>query len=129
MKKITSLICSILIFSNLSYADCDFKTGIAPGPNNTFIYTQECHLRVGQLVKDLSIRDQQVADLNKAIELKDLAIKYSDERANLWMDTSAKLENRIQTIDSLERKADWLYFGLGVVVMGFAVWGAGQLAK
>ena len=97
---------------------------ITPGPNKTFIYTEECHLKVGHLVQDNAIMTKQLTDLNQAIALKDLAITKSDERIQLWMATSENLESRLQKVDSLEKSSQWLMFGLGALT----VFGGGIMA-
>lgn len=125
MKKVISLLLLFCFISNAALADCDFSTGITPGPNHTFIYTEACHLQVGKLVQDNKTKDAQLADLTKAITLKDLALTKSDERTQLWMDTSDKLQNRLTTVDSLAKKNEWIYFGLGVL----ATVGAGYVAS
>jgi hypothetical protein len=112
------------MLSNIAYADCDFSKGITPGPNKTFIYTEECHLAVGKLKQDNDTYKLQIADLTKAISLKDLALTKSDERTQLWMDTSSKLEDRVTKIDEMTKHNEWLYFGLGVLTTfaaGYAI--------
>lgn len=118
---------SVICLPQQVLADCDFAKGITKGPNKTFIYSEECHLKVGQLVQDNKVQTQQLGDLTKAVSLKDLALKDSDARAQIWMDTSGKLEDRLQKVDSLERKNDILYFGLGVVTTFLAVYGSAKL--
>jgi hypothetical protein len=78
-------------------------------------------------VQDNKVQTQQLTDLTKAISLKDLALKDSDQRATDWMNTSGTLEKRLQEVDSLEKKNDLLYFGLGVVMTSLAVFGAARL--
>lgn len=129
MKKIVSLVLLFSFISNVVLADCDFKTGIMPLSDGGYRYSEACHLKVGQLVQDNAIKDQQIQDLNKAITLKDLALQKSDDRANLWMNTSGQLEDRLTKVDSLEKKNDLLYVGLGVLGTVLAVWAAGQLRK
>ena len=128
MKKLLSVILAISLFSNVAMADCDFSTGVVKQADGSFLYTKDCHIAVGKMKQDLDVANKQVDLLNKAIELKDLAMSKSTERLNLWMDTSYKLEDRMNKIDQLERKNQWLFFGLGVVTTAAAVWGAGQLA-
>jgi hypothetical protein len=125
MKKAISALLLFCLTSNAAMAECDFSTGITPGPNHTFIYTEECHLKVGHLVQDNKTKDAQIADLNQAITLKDLALTKSDDRTRLWMDTSDKLQNRLTTVDELAKKNEWIYFGLGVL----ATVGAGYVAS
>lgn len=129
MKKLISLVLLLCFMANVAMADCDFKTGITPMGDGTFRYSGECHRKVGDLVQDNTTKAVQITDLTKALELKDLALQKSDQRAQLWMDTSSKLEDRLSKIDELSSKNSILYFGLGVVVTGLAVWGAGQLVR
>ena len=107
MKK---LICLLLLASLNAQSACDWKTGITPGPNKTFVYSEECHQAVGALI-------QSNKDLTSGIQLKDLALKASDERALLWNNTSKDLEDRLQKVDSTQKKSDWLYFGLGALTV------------
>lgn len=116
------------MLSTVTFADCDFST-IVPGPNHTFIYTQECHHKVGQLVQDNKAKDGQISDLLKAITLKDLAIGVADQRAQLWNDTATKLEDRLQKVDSLQSRNETVYFGLGILTTFAAAWVAGKLMR
>lgn len=109
-----------------AFAECDFSTGIKEVEGG-FLYTKQCHLKVGQMNEQLELKDQQIIHLEKSIELKDLAISKSNERIELWMDTSYKLEERVNKIDRMNDFNKWLYFGIGVAVTGIAVYGAGQL--
>lgn len=121
--KIISAVLALLMFSNVCFADCDFSKGITK-TGNGYLYTPECNLAVGQLVQDNQTKDTQIADLTKAISLKDLAVKTSDDRTQLWMDTSLKLEKNINEIDSLKKDNEWIAFGLGaltVIGTGFAL--------
>ena len=114
MKK---LIVLILLFSVSAQASCDWKTGITPGPNNTFIYSQECHQEVGKLV-------QANKDLTSAIQLRDLAIQQSDSRIALWEKTSDDELSRLNTMQADQKHNDTLYFILGLATaigVGFAV--------
>ena len=116
-----------LLFPTSAYGDCDFKTGITLGPNKTFIYIEACHQKVGQLVQDNANKTTQITDLTKAITLKDLALKDSDKRASDWMDTSGKLEDRLQKVDSLQKHNEVLYFIGGVLVTCAAAYAAAKL--
>lgn len=111
MKK---LICFILLFSLNARANCDWSLGITPGPNHTFIYSDECHQEVGKLI-------QANKDLTSAIQLKDLALQTSDQRIAMWSKTAGDEQDRLNKIESDQRTNSWLYFGLGV----FTVIGAG----
>lgn len=109
-RTIISILLSLSMLSNVAMAECDFSKGITPGPDKTFIYTEECHQKVG-------IMKKQIEDYKQVITLKDLAIQKADERTQLWMDTSFKLEDRIEKIDKLQKGNDWLYFTLGALTV------------
>ena len=112
MKK---LICALLIFSNLAMADCDFSKGITPGANGSYVYSAECHLMVGTLVQSNSVKDQQLADLNKALALKDAALLTADQRIVLWQKDSSDQLDRLVKIESTQKSSEYLAFGLGVL--------------
>lgn len=123
MKKFLVSIFLLIFSSNVVLADCDWSTGIRSLPDGNYEYSKNCHIAVGQLVQSNKILTQQLADLNKAITLKDLALQQSDSRATLWSNTSSQLEDRLQKVDSLEKHNEFLFFGLGVlsaVAVGFA---------
>jgi hypothetical protein len=126
MKK---LIAFILLFvsSFNALADCDWNTGITPGPNHTFIYSEACHLAVGQLVSDSKTKDQQIADLTQAISLDKLALKESDARTQLWITTSNNELDRLNKISNDEKHNEVLFFALGVATTFLAAYGAAKL--
>lgn len=129
MKKLICSILAVCLFSNVAMAECDWSTGIKPLSNGNYEYTKECHIKVGETVRDLKISDEQVKKLTQAISLKDLALEKANERAELWRGTSMQLEARVETMDSLYQRNKWLYFGLGVLATSAAVYAAGQLHR
>lgn len=126
MKKLISILTLVIMLGNSAIAACDFATGIKQ-VDGGFLYTSECHQRVGKMVKDLDDREAEVGKLTKALELKDLALTAQERRADLWMNTSMKLEDKLNTIERYSTTTQWIYYGLGILTMGVAVWGAGQL--
>ena len=112
------LICSILllVLSTNALADCDFSTGITAGPNHTHIFSEECYLKVGQLVQDNAVKTQQIADLNAAISLKNLAISNSDARVALWQKSSDDNLDRLNRLQSDQKHDDYISFGLGILL-------------
>ena len=111
----------------ISFAKCDFSKDIEKHGEDRYSYTKDCHKEVGRLVTVEIKRAEQVEKLEKVIELKDLTIVKSHERMEMWKDTTFKLEDRVNLIDDSRSTNQWLYFGLGVLTMSAAVWGAGQL--
>jgi len=126
MKKILSSVLLFCILSNNVVADCDW-TQIKKNPDNTYTYSEKLHLCVGQLVQDNKALNLQVGDLTKALTLKDLALTKSDERTQLWMNTSDQLTDRMTKIDEVYKHNEWLYFGLGVATTFLAGFAAAKL--
>jgi hypothetical protein len=116
IAKIVSLVAALAMFSNTAFAGCDWSTIVA-NSDGTYTYSKTLNLCVGNLVQDNATKAQQVSDLNKAITLKDAAITKSDARAQLWQDTSLKLESNIQSIDSYKSTSNWAYFALGALTI------------
>lgn len=114
MKKIYNLLIFCFTLSNISIADCNWSS-IKRNNDNTYSYSEELNICVGKLVKDNKNKNEEISNLNKAISLKDLAIENSDKRANVWMDTSLKLEDRVNKIDSMQKTNNFLFFGTGIL--------------
>lgn len=126
--KFLSFLLALCMASNNVFADCDWSK-VVDNPNGTHTYSDALHICVGQLVQDNATKTQQVDDLTKAISLKDLAITKADDRATLWMDTSLKLEDNIQKMNSLKGTNEWIYFGLGVLTVFAAGMATSQLTN
>jgi len=129
MRNLICWIALIIMFPTIAWADCDWNTGITPGPNHTFIYSDACHLAVGALVQDAKVKDQQILDLTKAIQLKDLALTNSDSRVALWQKSSDDELSRLNTIQNDQKHSDWMYFGLGVLTTFAAGYVAAQALR
>lgn len=128
MKKYITF---ILIFLNLSHAlaVCDFANDIKEGPNNTYIYSKDCHIEVGKTVKSASLLGSKIDLMEKQLDLKDLQISKYEERTQLWMDTSMKMNDKLAAYENRKNQDFWVSFGLGVSVTILSVWAAGQIIK
>lgn len=127
MKKIIALVLSFSLFSGSCFADCDWSR-IVKNPDGTYTYSKELNLCVGQNVQDGKTKDVQIQDLMKAVSLKDLAIQKADARAQNWMDTSFKLDEKVQSAVKDEKLSSWAYFGLGILTTFAAGYTAAKLA-
>lgn len=127
MKKILNiLMCFSILASQQSFAECDFSKDIQKTEKG-YLYTNECHGRVGVLVKDNLDKDSEIKDLRLSIDYKDQALAKADERIMLWRNESYNQFDRLQTQYQYSDKQKWLWFALGIVVTSAAVYGAGQL--
>lgn len=115
--------------SNVCYADCDLKLDIVKNPDRTFTYSNGCHIRFGEVVQDNGILTEQNLKLNKALDLKDIALDRADKRADKFQNAMFKLEDRITKIDSIQATNKWLYFGLGAAAMFAATYAASQALR
>jgi hypothetical protein len=121
VKSFVNLLIIFSIVCNSAFGACDWTT-IKKNADGTYTYSEELHLCVGALVQANNIKDQQMADLTKTLTLKDLSIKESNERADLWSKTSSQLESRVEKLDSMDKNNEFIYFGAGVlatVLTGF----------
>lgn len=128
MKKLIAAALLAVSFSNVAFAECDFSTGITRQADGNYLYSRDCHIQVGKMKQDLDAVTLQVGEYKKAIDLKDLALTSANTRADLWMNTSFKLQDRMNSIDDLKNKNQLLMFLAGVAFTSLAVWGAGNLA-
>lgn len=132
MKKILAILLIFRMISS-SYADCNWSTGITK-QNENYLYSKECHLEVGKLVKTKQNLEQankerklQIENLEKSIKLKDLALDLSDKRAMKWRDESYNQYERLMKKDSFSQYSRWIWFGGGIGFAFLSVWAAGQL--
>jgi hypothetical protein len=89
------------------------------------VYSKDCHLDYGRLRKAEPLYKEQVKELESSVKLKDLALKYSNERTDNWKKTTYKLEDKLLKLEKNHDRMKWVYFGLGILTTGLAV----KLAK
>jgi len=124
MKKLVCLIIAFGMFSNIAMAECKWATGVTKVETG-YLYSNDCHGRVGLLVKDVDDYKIEVTELRKTIDLKDLALTKADQRVELWQTTAVKMEDRLNKVESAANTQKWIYLGLGVLT----VFAAGYAAK
>lgn len=106
---------------------CDFSK-VVHNKDGTFTYPENLHLCVGKVINDGKAKDAQIADQKKAIDLYTLTIKTDEQRIQNWIATSTNLEGRVEKINDLEKKNEWLYFLLGVGTTAAAAYAGEKLA-
>lgn len=116
MKSLIWIILFSLI-SSIAFADnnCDWSQ-IKKLPDGGYEYNPTLNICVGQLVRDSSVKDQQIVDLTKAIDLKNLAITNADARTALWTKSAEDEQDRIASIDQSQRTNEYIAFGLGILL-------------
>lgn len=129
MKKLITLFLLVTLVSNIAFADCDWNTGITPGPNKTFIYSEACHLAVGQLVQSNKTQLAEISDLTQAVQLKDAALLAADQRTMLWTKASDDELDRLNKLSADSKRNDWLMFGLGALTVIGSGFMAAKLIK
>lgn len=126
MKKFIAAILLLCFASNVAMASCDW-TQITKLPDGGFEYNPTLNLCVANLIQDNKTKTAQIADYEKAISLKDLAITNADARTQLWETTAGNENDRLQKVESDKSHSDWMYFGLGVATTFLAAYAAAQL--
>ena len=106
-----------------------FWSSIKLLPDGGYEYSPAQSLCVGQLVQDNKTQAAQIADYSKAIDLKDLALQTSDSRVILCQKSADDEMSRLTTVESDQKKSDYLLFGLGVLTTLGAGWMASQLIR
>ena len=126
------ILCTVLmvsLVSQQSLASCnprDIKQQNYYGEPR-YAYPVDCHIDYGRLRKAEPLYKKQVKELKKSIEIKDLALKYSNERVENWKKTTYKLEDKLLKLEKNNDRMKWVYFGLGIIVMSGAVYTVKQL--
>lgn len=125
------LICTaltVLIPLQAVAENCNPKTDIVEDTKSgKFVYTEDCHIEFGRLRITEKERQKQIEHLEQSIKLKDLALDLSNERIENWQQATYRVEDRLLKMEANSDKINWIYFGIGVIVMGGATWAAGQL--
>lgn len=128
MKSLVAKISILSFIFNTAYADCDWSK-IKKNQDESYTYTKELHVCVGQMKEDLDTSNKKVETLNKALDLKDFALKMADDRAVMWMNTSLKLEEKVAKVDELSSKNQWLFFALGVAATAASAYVASRVLR
>ena len=118
---------SLLLTTNSIFA-CDFSSDVKK-ENNIYKYTEECHGEVGKIVKENDLNKEQINELEKSIELKDLALKISDKRANLYEEIAEKNTDRLNRLEESRKFSNWLYFASGVAASVLSVFAASKVIR
>ena len=116
-----------LLANQIALANCNPREHIKEVGANSYLYKVDCHIDYGRLRKAEPLYKKQTKELKKSIEMKDLALKYSNERTETWKKTTYKLEDKLLKLEKNHDRMKWVYFGLGIIVMSGAVYTAKQL--
>lgn len=124
-----SLISSSVFANTVTTNDgtvCDFSKTVH-NTDGSVTYPANLHNCVGKVVQDNATKDKQIAEYKQAISLYQVTIQTDEQRIQNWIQTSINLESRVEKINDLEKKNEWLYFGLGVLTTGIAAYAGEKL--
>lgn len=125
MKVLLALV--IFVHPYFAFAECNFKTDIVRIDSNTLKYSNDCHKEFGLTRQNLKYAEEEIVELRKNIALKDLVIQKTEEQVDLWKAESIEQNIRLNNVEAAAEKNKWLWFAIGVVATGAAVYTAGQL--
>jgi hypothetical protein len=123
------LVFALSLTSIQSNAGCDWSNDIKENSNGTFTYTRECHIEVGKNFKSVSLLNEKIELLEKKLDLKDFQLSKYEERTQLWMDTSFKLNDKLMSYEATKKNDFWISFGLGVLTTIATGYLVNQLSK
>lgn len=117
-----------LMFQALdSFSACNFST--IQKTEQGYLYSKECHIEVGRLVKSEPLYKVEITSLRKTIELKDLRINKEVARAEMWRKTAIDVEKSYNMRKNMSDIQKYLYMGLGVIVSGGAIYAGSKISK
>jgi hypothetical protein len=125
-KTIVSSLLAFLLSSN-AFANCKWSS--IKEVDDGFLYSEECHIKVGTLVANEKDYKLLIEEQKKAISLKDLTIKDLTANSNMW-EKEAKFQ--FQTLENYKKAEDkrkWLWIGTGAGATILAIVLAGQISK
>jgi hypothetical protein len=125
---------TVSLISHSVLASCDPKSNEHVYKSTSYnppryVYSIDCHIEFGRLIEVEKKRKEQVDHLEKSITLKDLAINTSNKRVELWKKTTYKIEDKLVRLEKNNNRLKWMYFGLGILIMAGATYGASKLNK
>lgn len=128
------VLCILLLIPSNSFAsDCkDSVQVIKEGESaqcSGLLYSPDAAKKANQAFEDAKYYQDLSELLHKRNELTQKEIAVLDERLKLYMDTSQTLAEQLTRKDHEDFWQKTLYFGLGVVVTGLAVYGAVKVIK
>jgi hypothetical protein len=124
---LASNIASATVVTTNDGTKCDFSK-VVHNKDGTFTYPLNLHLCVGKMAKDNAVKDKQIADLAASNKLYQLTIQTDEQRIQNWIQTSTSLEGRVEKVNELEKKNEWLFFALGVAATGVAAYAGEKLS-
>lgn len=119
---------SLMLVSNVAFANCDWST-IREIDGPEFVYSPQCHDKVGKMVENEKDYKIQIESQKKAIELKDLTIQDLTKNSNMWEQEAHNQFKALENYKEAENTRTWLWFGGGVAATVLTIFLAGQASK
>lgn len=127
--RLLALVLAIFILPATSLATCDYSLDVKQNSDGSYTYSRECHAETGKNVKRVSLLGEKIDLLEQKMVLKDSQLFKHQERAELWMETANKINDKLITYENSKAKDGWIQFALGMTLAFASVWGAGQLSR
>lgn len=132
-KQFTNLLVIILFSCNVMATDCKEAVSLLNEGEKAsctgFLFSPDAEKKASQAYEDSKYYKELSDLLNKRNQATNDEIKILDERLKLYQDQSFLLAQEVQKKEKEDFWQKTLYFGLGILATGIAVYGAGQLNK
>lgn len=126
LKKMTKVLIFFMALGPYALA-CDWSKVKKTGDG--YLYPKDCHIKVGKLVEENTLRKTQVEEQRKVITLKDLQIDFTEKQRDVYKDVAEDNLDRLNKIDSMQSTNNWIHFGLGVLVTFGAILASKSIRK
>lgn len=117
----------LILLPYFVFAECDFKTILKQ--KDKFVYSRDCHLKVGEIKLRLDNKEKETFNLRKIIDFKNLIIKDYKERSELWRRESEKLDEKLLVIKKEKERNKWYYFLMGSILTTINIYVSTKLRK
>jgi hypothetical protein len=120
-----------LMFSSVSWADCPEAVSVINKGDKAvcdgILLSPEASKKADEAVQDAKYYKMLSEKLIERQQYTDKEINILDKRLKLYMEESNTLATQLVHKDNADKWQKIVYFGLGVVVTGLAVYGAAQI--
>lgn len=104
----------LLLISTSSFAECNWRE-ISKQSDGSYKYPKSCHLAVGKLVLDEKDQTEAIGLLKESLRKKEEALSKEKQRAEVYKDTTEKMEEKVEKIDQLRKTQRWYYYAAGIL--------------
>lgn len=132
MLQRIAIIC-LFVFNQCAWAGCPEDVQVISKGEvancDGLLFSPDASKKADEAIQDVKFYKELTDRLYKRQELVQKEVNILDQRLKLYMDQSHILSKELTVKNNEDKWQKLIYFGLGVVATGVAVYGASQLNK